>query len=238
MASARKSFLRFLGTTTLLAVGPTVVLPGGLMPKSACHARCILRRAVGPDGERREVYMLDEEQMCELDELGELVNCRPDSGNEDSESSVSDELGELANHRPDSEQDSKSSVLGSNGCLSIVRRRNWPRFRDLLDEFGEVNPYKVLGVTSWASQDEIRRAYMKVCKKEHPDLNRGVESMEWLLVSKAYQTLSQGRLTYTVRSTARHVGAVAGGFMEVMFAAVAAGASAVNAARSRRNETT
>lgn len=213
MAFARTTILRILGTTTLLAVGRALVLPVVFVHRAGCCERRVLRRAADADGERREVYILDEQQTCELNDLGELVNCRPDA-----------------------DDDSESSLLGSSGCLKIVRRRKWPRFRDLLDEFGEVNPYKVLGVNSWASQEEIRSAYMKVCKTEHPDLNKGVESMEWLVVSKAYQTLSQRRLTYTVKSTARSVGAVAGGFMEVMFAAVAAGAKAVNAAKSRKNE--
>jgi DnaJ-class molecular chaperone len=35
------------------------------------------------------------------------------------------------------------------------------------------DPYKILGVKKAASQDDIRRAYRKLAKKHHPDLNPG-----------------------------------------------------------------
>jgi hypothetical protein len=35
------------------------------------------------------------------------------------------------------------------------------------------DPYAILGVKREASQDEIRRAYRKLAKKYHPDLNPG-----------------------------------------------------------------
>jgi DnaJ-class molecular chaperone len=35
------------------------------------------------------------------------------------------------------------------------------------------DPYKTLGVTNGASQDDIRRAYRKLAKQHHPDLNPG-----------------------------------------------------------------
>jgi DnaJ-class molecular chaperone len=38
---------------------------------------------------------------------------------------------------------------------------------------GVDDPYKILGVAKDASQDDIRRAYRKLAKKHHPDLNPG-----------------------------------------------------------------
>ena len=35
------------------------------------------------------------------------------------------------------------------------------------------DPYKTLGVAKTASQDDIRKAYRKLAKKHHPDLNPG-----------------------------------------------------------------
>lgn len=54
------------------------------------------------------------------------------------------------------------------------------------------DPYKTLGVTSTASQDDIRKAYRKLAKKHHPDLNPGNAKAEELFkkVSAANGLLS------------------------------------------------
>lgn len=53
------------------------------------------------------------------------------------------------------------------------------------------DPYKTLGVARDASQDDIKRAYRKLAKKYHPDINPGNESVEvkFKEISQAYNLL-------------------------------------------------
>ena len=59
--------------------------------------------------------------------------------------------------------------------------------------------YEVLGVSRDASKDEIKRAYRKMSKKYHPDINKepGAEE-KYKEVQEAYETLSddQKRAAY------------------------------------------
>lgn len=53
------------------------------------------------------------------------------------------------------------------------------------------DPYKILGIKKGASDDEVRKAYRKLAKKHHPDLNPGNKQSEdtFKQISAAYDLL-------------------------------------------------
>ncbi|HAP9912561.1 TPA: DnaJ domain-containing protein, partial [Enterococcus faecium] len=59
--------------------------------------------------------------------------------------------------------------------------------------------YEVLGLSKGASEDEIKKAYRKLSKKYHPDINKEPDAEEkFKEVSEAYEILSdpQKRAAY------------------------------------------
>ncbi len=63
------------------------------------------------------------------------------------------------------------------------------------------DPYKILGVSSDASDDEVKRAYKALAKKYHPDLNPGDKNAEARMkqVNAAYDeivAIRSGKQTY------------------------------------------
>lgn len=64
------------------------------------------------------------------------------------------------------------------------------------------DPYAVLGVTATASDEEISKAYKKLARRYHPDLNPGDKAAELKMkeINGAYETIKNirsGRQTYS-----------------------------------------
>ena len=51
--------------------------------------------------------------------------------------------------------------------------------------------YETLGVKSNASEDDIRRAYLKLVKQYHPDVNSSTDAVQvFSVINEAHETLS------------------------------------------------
>lgn len=76
--------------------------------------------------------------------------------------------------------------------------------------------YEALGLSKGATDDEIKKAYRKLAKKYHPDLNPGDKEAEakFKEISEAYEILSdpQKRSNYDQFGTADPMGGGAGGY--------------------------
>jgi len=58
-------------------------------------------------------------------------------------------------------------------------------------QFGDLNPFTVLGVSMDASEDEVRKAYRKRASKAHPD--RGGTDIEMAKVNAAIEVICKLR---------------------------------------------
>ena len=70
------------------------------------------------------------------------------------------------------------------------------------------DPYRVLGVSPNASEDEIKKAYRELARKYHPDVNNGSAAAEakFKEVNEAYSTIMKMRREGTSGSSQSHQG--------------------------------
>lgn len=61
------------------------------------------------------------------------------------------------------------------------------------------SPYDTLGVSKTASSDEIKKAYRRLARKYHPDINKepGAEE-KFKEINAAYEILSDEKKTQTI----------------------------------------
>jgi len=60
--------------------------------------------------------------------------------------------------------------------------------------------YEVLGVTKNANEDEIKKAYRKLARQYHPDVNKASDAEDkFKEVKEAYDVLSDMIFTYSLR---------------------------------------
>lgn len=62
------------------------------------------------------------------------------------------------------------------------------------------DPYEILGVGRFTSQKEIRKRYLQLCKKHHPDVAVG-ESIDFRDITVAYETLTNKEKLMTISSS-------------------------------------
>lgn len=75
------------------------------------------------------------------------------------------------------------------------------------------DPYRILGISPTASEDEIKKAYRSMAKKYHPDVNNGSPEAEQRMkeVNEAYSTIMKMRREGTNGGTSGGYGYSQGG---------------------------
>ena len=74
------------------------------------------------------------------------------------------------------------------------------------------DPYRILGVAQGASEDEVTKAYRKLAKKYHPDLNPGNEQAAKKMseINEAYDLIKSGKVHQRARSSGTGYGGYRG----------------------------
>jgi hypothetical protein len=81
----------------------------------------------------------------------------------------------------------------------------------ILVEGDAIDPYQVLGVAHDASTEEVRRAYRRLARQHHPDLDPGPRAAErFRLINEAYRTLTDGPARAAFDATHAPAGAFTG----------------------------
>ncbi|CAK8986922.1 unnamed protein product [Durusdinium trenchii] len=117
-------------------------------------------------------------------------------------------------------QRSKSEVpLSRFPLVSLGQLQKTPF--DFLDDANRLDPYATLQIPVFSGKRQIRKAYAKLCKQHHPDLHRGRESMEWMLIQRAYRILtdSEERVYYDAARMTRNALSATEGFAAFAFSA-------------------
>ncbi|CAJ1443242.1 unnamed protein product [Effrenium voratum] len=72
--------------------------------------------------------------------------------------------------------------------MTLRNRQRTPL--EFLDDASRLDPYAVLGIPFLSGRRAIRQAYANCCREHHPDLNGGRESLEWMMIQRAYRILT------------------------------------------------
>ncbi|CAJ1339929.1 unnamed protein product [Effrenium voratum] len=113
---------------------------------------------------------------------------------------------------------------------------------EFLDDASRLDPYAVLGIPFLSGRRAIRQAYANCCREHHPDLNGGRESLEWMMIQRAYRILTDpeervyydsARIARNALSVTEGVAAFAWAAAQQMGAVVSDAAEAAQAAAQR-----